>query len=156
MLPSVLMACGGPCAGAVTRLPVRLPVLLPALPMQLIHEDDVGAALLLVHRRGRAARDLQHRRRRHRHRVRCGTRARTGTAYPSRSGSTQRAARALAALPTPSLLPEVTDWIEATSHPLIIDTTKAKRDLGWEPQYTGIQALRAALPENMARRGPAS
>ena len=31
------------------------------------------------------------------------------------------------------------------SHPAIMDTGKAKRELGWRPKYTGIEALRDTL-----------
>lgn len=155
VLPSVLMALARRAANAVTRMPVRLPVLIPPLPMQLIHEHDVGQALLLcivaagppgtynIAGEGTV--------------TACDVARELGlTPLPFPLGITQRAARALAALPTPPLLPEVTDWIEAASHPLIIDTTKAKQDLGWMPQYSGIQALRAALPPKMPRRGPST
>jgi hypothetical protein len=27
-----------------------------------------------------------------------------------------------------------------------MDTTKAKRELGWRPRYTGLEALRATVP----------
>jgi nucleoside-diphosphate-sugar epimerase len=27
-----------------------------------------------------------------------------------------------------------------------MDTTKARRELGWEPKYTALEALRATLP----------
>ena len=39
------------------------------------------------------------------------------------------AARALARLP----LPSGAQWVEALSHPAIMDTTKAKELLGWRP-----------------------
>jgi nucleoside-diphosphate-sugar epimerase len=31
------------------------------------------------------------------------------------------------------------------THPAIMDTTKAKRELGWSPRYSGLEALRATL-----------
>ncbi len=54
----------------------------------------------------------------------------------------QIAARAVAAVPF--LLP-VAEWVEAASHPAIMDTTRARRDLGWEPRFTAIEALRDTL-----------
>ena len=33
----------------------------------------------------------------------------------------------------------------AATHPAIMDTGKAKRELDWKPKYTGIEALRATL-----------
>jgi nucleoside-diphosphate-sugar epimerase len=103
-------------ATRVTRgLPVRLPVLVPALPMQFVHEDDVGQALLLcVVAAGPAG---------------CYNIAGDGivTAHdvvrelglaplPFPVGLAHRAARLLAGAPTPPL--------------------------GWRPRYSGLQALR--------------
>ena len=54
----------------------------------------------------------------------------------------QAAARAFTRLP---FLPSVAEWVEAMSQPAIMDTEKAKSELGWEPQYTGLEALQATL-----------
>ena len=37
-------------------------------------------------------------------------------------------------------------------HPAIMDTTKAKRELGWAPRYTALEALRDTLRPDPARR----
>ena len=106
-----------------------LPVLVPLMPLQFVHEDDLGQALL-----------------------RCVLAAGPPGAYniaadgilstadvarefgliplPLPAGPAQLAARAVAALP---FLPPAAQWVEAASHPAIMDTTKAKRDLGWVP-----------------------
>jgi nucleoside-diphosphate-sugar epimerase len=55
------------------------------------------------------------------------------------------AARLAAAIPTPGFLPPATEWVEAASHPAIMDASKAKRELGWQPAYTSLEALRATL-----------
>ena len=47
-------------------------------------------------------------------------------------------------LPALPFAPPETEW-EAASHPAIMDVTKAKRELGWEPRYSGLEALRDAL-----------
>jgi nucleoside-diphosphate-sugar epimerase len=57
----------------------------------------------------------------------------------------QAAARAIASLPTPPLLPPAVEWVEALSHPAIMDAGKAKRELGWKPSYTAREALRDTL-----------
>ena len=36
-------------------------------------------------------------------------------------------------------------WVEAASHPAIMDTTRARRDLDWESRFTAIDALRDTL-----------
>src|SRR3954464_10182485 len=47
VLPGPLAPIGRRLGGLVGRLPVPLPVLAPDLPVQFIHEDDVGRAFLL-------------------------------------------------------------------------------------------------------------
>jgi nucleoside-diphosphate-sugar epimerase len=51
-------------------------------------------------------------------------------------------ARAVASLP---FLPPAAQWVEAASHPAIMDTTRVKRDLGWVPRFTALEALRDTL-----------
>ncbi len=58
---------------------------------------------------------------------------------PLPAGPAQSAARAAAALP---LLPPAARWVEAASHPAIVDTTRAKKELGWTPRFTALEALR--------------
>lgn len=144
LLPDALAPLARGVASAVERLPVPLPVLVPALPMQFVHEDDVGRALLLcVVGAGPAdtyniagdgtltARDVA---------------AEAGLApVPLPLSFARRLTSAMAAVPIPSFLPPAAAWIQAASHPVIVDTTKAKRDLGWRPEFSGLQALRATL-----------
>ena len=42
-------------------------------------------------------------------------------------------------------LPPVAQWVEAASHPAIMDTTRAKRELGWAPRFTALETLRDTL-----------
>jgi len=51
-------------------------------------------------------------------------------------------ARSVASFPA---APQAMTWAEALTHPAVMDTAKAKRDLGWRPRYTGREALRATL-----------
>jgi nucleoside-diphosphate-sugar epimerase len=130
------------------RSPVPLPVLVPALPLQLIHEEDVGQALLL-----------------------CAVGAGPAGAYniaadgvltlvevarefgllaiPAPPAPAQALAALTARLP---FLPPAAQWVESLSHPAIMDTGKAKAELGWQPRYTARQALRATL-DGPARPG---
>jgi nucleoside-diphosphate-sugar epimerase len=120
---------------------VPVPVLAPALLLQLVHEEDVGRALL-----------------------QCVVAAGPPGAYniaadgivsaadiarelgllplPLPAGPAQAAARALAALP---FLPPVAEWVEAASHPAIMDTTRAKQELGWVPRFDALETLRDTL-----------
>jgi len=57
----------------------------------------------------------------------------------------QAAARAVAALP---FLPPVAQWVEAASHPPVMDTTRAKKELGWNPRFTALETLRDTLRQH--------
>jgi nucleoside-diphosphate-sugar epimerase len=61
-------------------------------------------------------------------------------------GIVHAAAGAIASLPKLPGMPPAAEWVEAASHPAIMDTTKAKTKLGWKPRYSGIESLRATLP----------
>ena len=128
-----------------------VPVLAPALPIQLVHEQDVGQALL-----------------------QCVVAAGPPGAYniaadgivtpadiarelgllpvPVPAGPTQSAARAIAALP---FLPPVTQWVEAASHPAIMDTTRAKQELGWVPRLPRLRHFGTPCGEDRRRTPPA-
>jgi nucleoside-diphosphate-sugar epimerase len=141
LLPGPLAPLGRKLDGRLRRLPVPVPAAVPALPLQLIHEDDVGRALLqCVVAAGPAgvyniaaddvvtavdvARELGF------------------LAVPVPAGPVRAAARAFVRLP---LLPSVLEWAEAATHPAVMDTTKAKEQLGWTPTYSALEALRATL-----------
>ncbi len=148
VLPGPLAPIGRRLAGLVGRTPVPLPVPVPPLPMQFIHEEDVGRAFVqcIVAAGPPGAYNI------------VGDGVLTAVEVAREAGFTpitipggpvQTAARALASIPTPPGVPPVGEWSEAISHPAIMDATKAKRDLGWKPRYTGLEALRETL-----QRGP--
>ncbi|HEX6422037.1 MAG TPA: NAD-dependent epimerase/dehydratase family protein [Acidimicrobiales bacterium] len=133
----------GRLAARVPRSPVRLPAPVPALPLQLVHEDDVGRAFVqcIVGAGPPGAYNL------------AGDGVLTGTdlarelglaPLPVPAGLARSTARAVAGLPKLPFVPP-TGWAEALTHPAIMDTTKAKRDLGWRPRYSGLEALRAMV-----------
>jgi nucleoside-diphosphate-sugar epimerase len=147
LLPGPLAPLGRILAGRIGRFPVPLPVGVPVLPLQFVHEEDLGRALL-----------------------QCVLGAGPPGAYniaadgilttadvvrefgliplPLPAGPAQLAARAVASLP---FLPPAAQWVEAASHPAIMDTTRAKRDLGWVPRFTALEALRDTLRPRAAR-----
>jgi nucleoside-diphosphate-sugar epimerase len=43
------------------------------------------------------------------------------------------------------VLPPITDWVEAASHPSIMDTSKAQEMLGWTPRFTALESLQVTL-----------
>ncbi|MGN6577672.1 MAG: NAD-dependent epimerase/dehydratase family protein [Nocardioides sp.] len=140
-LPAPLAWLGRKVLGGRGRLPVPLPLLVPDLPVQLIHQDDVGQALLqCVVAAGPpgayniAADDV----------LSALDIAREAGVVPLRlpAGPTYAAARLLARVP---LLPSVAEWVEAASHPAVMDTTRARTELGWTPRHSARDALRDAL-----------
>jgi len=141
LLPRPLAPLGSLLARRVGRLPVPVPVLVPALPLQLVHEQDVGRALLQcvvgagppgayniaadgIVTAADLAREL----------------GLLPLSFPA--GPAQVAARALAALP---FLPPLAGWVEVASHPAIMDTTRAKQELGWAPRFDALETLRDTL-----------
>lgn len=126
------------------RLPFPVPVPVPDLPLQLIHEEDVGRALLacVLADGPPGAYNI------------AGDGIVTAADVVRELGFTpitvpadlaQSAARAAALIPLPSFAPPASEWIEAATHPAIMDTSKAKRELGWTPRHTALQALRDTL-----------
>jgi nucleoside-diphosphate-sugar epimerase len=143
-LPAPLTALAQKALDAANRLPVPLPVPVPDLPMQFIHEDDVGQALLkcVVADGPPGAYNI----------AGDGTvtaadvvRELGFTPITVPAGISRGAARAAASVPLPSFAPPAVEWVEAASQPAIMDTTKAKRELGWQPQHSALDALRETL-----------
>jgi nucleoside-diphosphate-sugar epimerase len=141
LLPRPLDPIARALRPVIGRLPVRPPVIVPSLPLQLVHESDVGEALRLcilgagppgayniaaddILTFAQAARELGF------------------FAVPAPHPPVQALARLAAGLP---FLPPTGEWAEAISHPAIMDTTKARRELGWRPAYSALEALRDAL-----------
>ena len=128
-------------AGAALRRLPGLPVLVPDLPLQLIHQEDVAEALRRASSaRGRPVPTTSPR-----------TTSSPAPTWPARSGSARWASR-----PVPS--PPRRGWprdcrtcrrrpsgSRRSSHPAIMDTTKARTQLGWRPRHTAIEALRSTL-----------
>jgi nucleoside-diphosphate-sugar epimerase len=143
-LPQPIVAAGRRTLDLLTRLPLPVPVLTPSVPVQLIHEADVGQALLrcVLGDGPPGAYNI------------AGDGVLTGAdiarelglaPLPVPARIVHGAARIAAALPRPPFMPPAADWVEAASHPAIMDTTKAREQLGWQPEYTAVEALRATL-----------
>jgi len=138
LLPGPLAPLGRSLAGRVGRLPLPVPVLVPLLPLQVVHEEDLGNAFrqCIVAAGPPGAYNLAAE----------GILTAADVArefgllpLPLPAGPAQLAARAMAALP---FLPPAAKWVEAASHPAIMDTSRAKRELGWAPRFTALEALR--------------
>src|SRR5438270_4064127 len=144
VLPDPVARAGRAALELVRRLPVPVPMLAPGVKLQFIHEDDVGQALLrcVLGEGAPGAYNV------------AGDGVLTGAdvtrelglaPLPIPAGVVHATARAVSALPRPSFVPPATEWVEAISHPSIMDTTKAKEQLGWRPRYTGLESLRATI-----------
>ena len=133
----------------VTSTARAIPGLRPTLPdpgvrVQLVHHDDVAAAVAAA-AAGRGApgtynlggdgdvslTEIAH-----------ALRARSVRVPPA---SVRAASQALTRLP---YVPSFAEWLHSFRTPMLMDTTKAKRELGWQPAYTSeetLAALAAAL-----------
>jgi nucleoside-diphosphate-sugar epimerase len=145
VLPGPVAAVGKALLEVLARLPIPVPAPTPDAPVQFIHEDDVGEALRLcvvaegppgayniaadgIMTGSDVAREL-------------------GLAPVSIPGRVVHAAAGVAAsIPKGPFAPPAADWVESLSHPAIMDTTKAKEELGWKPRFSAVEALRATLP----------
>jgi nucleoside-diphosphate-sugar epimerase len=139
LVPSALAPFVHLLGGLAGRVP--LPVITPPVPVQFIHEQDVGQAFLLciigagppgvynitadgVLSGAQVLREL-------------GL-----TPIPTPARLLRTTARGVAALP---FAPPLAGWAEAITHPAIMDASKAKQELGWRPRYSSLEALRDTL-----------
>jgi nucleoside-diphosphate-sugar epimerase len=140
-LPDVLARALGGLWSALGRSPVPLPALSAEIRLQLVHEQDVGQALLLcaVGAGPAGAYNI------------AGDGEVTGSEvlrelglFPIRVPTrlVQGAARRFAGLP---FLPPAAEWAEALSEFVIMDTSKARDMLGWQPRWSALDALRDTL-----------
>jgi UDP-glucose 4-epimerase len=132
----------GPVLDMLEGVPILKPVIPdPGVPFQLVHHDDVASAMrAAVLGRG------------------------TPGAY-NLAGPGQLTVKQLAeelgyySIPVPELaldavaeiigrldfLPARAQWIAAFREPVIMDTTKARRELRWNPKHDALQTLRATI-----------
>lgn len=147
VLPAPVAAAARRMLGLAQQLRVPIPVPAPELPMQFIHEEDVGQALFrcVLGEGPPGAYNI------------AGEGVLTAadvlrelglTPIPVPVGLATTLARAAALIPPLPFVPPATEWVEAASHPAIMDTSKAVRELGWQPRYSALEAVRATL------RGP--
>jgi len=132
----------GPVASLLDGVPILRPVLPdPGVPFQLVHHDDVASA------------------------IRAAVIGRGAPGAYNIAGSGRLTVRQLAeelgwySIPIPELavdaaadivarlgfLPTQAQWIAAFREPVIMSTSKARRDLRWRPRHGALQTLRETI-----------
>ena len=145
----------GPVRSLMGTIPLLRPVIPdPGVPFQLVHEDDVARALVAAIDGGRVPgtynlagdgeitlTDLAH--------------ALGWYAMPIPELAVDLTARVVSRLP---LMPARASWISALSVPVLVDTSKAKMNLGWEPEHdsfdTLAQTIQAAREKGLLTNRP--
>jgi UDP-glucose 4-epimerase len=140
----------GPLRWALGRAPSLRPVLPdPGIPFQLVHQDDVAAALCAAV-------------------IGSGEPGTYNLAGPGRLTVTDMAHElGWHAVPAPRLavgataellahvpygLPDEVAWIEALRRPVLMDTSKARRGLHWMPRHDARETLRQTIAAVRARK----
>ncbi len=138
----------GPLRWALGKVPELRPVLPdPGVPFQLVHHDDVAAALCaavlghgppgvynLAGPGELTITDLAH--------------ALGWHAVPAPHLAVGVAAEAVALVP---FLPDEAAWIEAVRRPVLMDTTRARRKLHWMPHHDARETLAQTIASVRAR-----
>jgi len=143
-VPYVRMAEAVPSGvrALMDRVPILRPVVPdPGVPFQLVHHDDVASALRAgVLGRGAPGaynlagpgeitmRDL--------------ARALGYATIPVPDLAVEAAAELVARLP---FMPDEASWVEAMRRPVLMDTTKARRELRWRPGHDAAETLRETV-----------
>ena len=136
----MLTAVPAPLREALAAVQSVLPLLPdPGVPVQLVHHDDVAEAVALaaVGAGDPGAYNLGGD-----GTISLGAVAKaTGTRSLRVPHAAARTASAvLAKLP---LVPAAAEWIHAARAEMVMDTTRAKTQLGWSPRYTSAETLKA-------------
>jgi UDP-glucose 4-epimerase len=138
----------GPLRWALGRVPSLRPVLPdPGVPFQLVHQDDVAAALAaatlghgdpgvynLAGPGELTISDVAH--------------ALGWHAVPAPQLAVGAAAEAVALMP---FLPAEAAWIEAVRRPMLMDASRARRELHWMPHHDARETLRETVAAVRAR-----
>jgi nucleoside-diphosphate-sugar epimerase len=127
---------------AARRMPALKPVLPdPGVPFQLVHHDDVAAAFreAVLGRGTPGAYNLAGP-----GEIRMSELASAlgWYSFPVPETALDSLAELIARLP---LVPAQLQWIESIRQPVLMDTSKASRELGWEPHYDSRETLHAMV-----------
>lgn len=136
VLDAVPAALREPLAAVQSMLPLAPD---PGVGIQLVHHDDVATAVALaaVGAGQPGAYNL-------------GGEGTVSVADVARATGTRSlripravATSASAVLARLPLVPAAAEWIHTTRAPMVMDTTRARTTLGWEPRYTSAETLQA-------------
>ena len=127
--------------GAATRALLRVPD--PGVPMQLVHHDDVAAAIALAVTTSAPPGAYN---------IAADGTISISDVISSLGGHAVRvphvaATAASAVVARLPFVPGLVEWLHAVRAPVVMDTTKAKTVLGWTPKYSSTQTL-AALAQS--------
>jgi UDP-glucose 4-epimerase len=137
---------------ALEELPILAPVLPdPGAPFQLVHHDDVADALVAaIIRRGKPG--IYNLAGEGELRVRDLARAMGWYSVPVPAGAVDALAEAIRRVP---FLPPEASWINSVRVPVLMDTTKARRELRWRPTNdaadTLLETVEASRREGLLR-----
>ena len=132
--------------GAVRALFDQVPILKPVLPdpgvpFQLVHHDDVALALRAAVL-GRGAPGVYNLAGKGEVTMRDLADALGYYTVPVPELAVDATAEVISRLP---FLPDEASWIEAARIPVVMDTAKARSELGWRPRHDALDTLKATV-----------
>jgi nucleoside-diphosphate-sugar epimerase len=140
----------GKLPGAVRSLFDQVPILKPVLPdpgvpFQLVHHDDVALAMRAAVL-GRGAPGVYNLAGRGEVTMRDLADALGYYTVPVPELAVDATAEVIARLP---FLPDEASWIEAARIPVLMDTAKARAELGWRPRHDALDTLKATVEAHL-------
>lgn len=132
----------GPLRSLVDRLPAAHPVLLdPGVPMQLVHADDVASALVLAVL-GTGPPGVYNLAADGEFTVSDLAKELGWHCLPVPGAAVDLTAELLERLPA---MPTQASWIQAARVPVVMDTSRARSELGWAPLHDALATLGATV-----------
>jgi UDP-glucose 4-epimerase len=132
----------GVAVRALERVPGARPVIPdPGIPFQLVHHDDVAAAIVAAVL-GRGSPGIYNLAAPDELRVSDLARALGWLAVPVPRAAAAGLSELVRRAP---LLPAEMQWIHAVRKPVLMDCSRARDELGWEPRHSGAETLRETV-----------
>ncbi len=132
----------GPVLSLLDGVPILKPVLPdPGVPFQLVHHDDVASAMRAA-ALGRGAPGVYNLAAAGQLTVKLLAEELGWYSIPVPELAVDAVAEMIAHL---GFLPAQAQWIAAFREPVIMSTSKARRELGWRPRHDALQTLRETI-----------